>query len=395
VKSDRIYLDHAASTPMRAEVAEEMARAAAKANYNPSSLHAEGRGAAALLEAARERIATALGAARNEITFTSNGTESDNLALLGAARASGRVGHIVAAEFEHQAVLSTLDRMRSEGFDVTLLAVDRDGRVGVDRFAAALQPDTVLASVMYANNEIGTVQPIAELASIARERNVLFHTDAVAAPCWLPMDVRTLGVDLLSLSAHKFRGPVGAGLLYARRGTGLESILYGGGQEFGRRPGTPNVGAIHAMASALELALSERVESRRQVAALRDRLENGIAASIPNIRVNGSEPRLPNVLNVSFAGADSDSLLIALDLAGVAASAGSACCSGSPQASHVIAAMGLEACWQRSAIRFSLGSTTTSAEIERVLQVLPAVVGAARRSAESATVTAGGFQGDG
>jgi cysteine desulfurase len=392
VNLNRIYLDNAATTPLRSEVAREMRQASGDANFNPSSLHAEGRRTAALLDAARERVATSLHAARNEIIFTSSGTEADNLAILGVLRTAGAGAHFVSTAFEHRAVLSTLDRLRAEGFEVTVLPIDRDGFVDVQAFARALRPQTALASVMYANNEIGTVQPIAELASIARERGVLFHTDAIASTAWLDLDVRELAVDLLSLSGHKCGGPKGVGALYARRGVPMVPILYGGSQEFGRRSGTQNVAGAVGMAAAMALAARERQAARERVSALRDRLWSGIQAAIEDVGVNGAGPRLPNVLNVSFAGVDSSSLLIALDLAGVAASAGSACASGSPEPSHVLAAIGLDRAWQQGAIRFSLGVSTTAGEIERVLEVLPPIVSDLRRPA---AVAASRARGDG
>jgi cysteine desulfurase len=382
VNSDRIYLDNAATTVLRAEVADAM-REAFAANYNPSSLHAEGRGARVLLDTARERIASILGASRNEIVFTSSGTESDNLALFGVARAGPRDGGVIAAATEHSAVISALGQLREEGYETSMLPVGADGRVDVAELAEALRPTTVAVSVMYGNNEIGTIAPIPELARLAHERGVLFHTDAVQAPSWLPVDVRQLGVDLLSLSAHKFGGPKGIGLLYVRRGTPIAPILHGGGQEFGRRPGTQNVAGIVGMARALELAQLERPEQSPRIARLRDALEAGIRTAVPDIRVNGGDPRLANNLSVSFAGVDAAALLIALDLAGIAVSVGSACTSGSLEPSHVLAAIGLEDRWQGKAIRFSLGTTTTAAEIDRVLAVLPRLVADLRRPAEA------------
>ncbi|MGA8576332.1 MAG: cysteine desulfurase family protein [Candidatus Cybelea sp.] len=381
MKSERIYLDNAATTPLRAEVGAAVREA--EANYNPSSLHAEGRRARAALDSARERIASLLGVRRNEIVFTASGTESDNLAVLGVARAAVAGAHVVTTAVEHHAVLGALDRLRVEGFETTLLPVASDGRVDPGEFEAALRPSTILASVMYANNEIGTVQPIAELALIARRRGVFLHTDAVQAASWLPLGVPGLGVDLLTLSAHKFGGPRGIGLLYAGSGVPLTPTIYGGGQEFGRRSGTQNLPGIVGMALALELAASERARVSDRVAPLRDRLEAGILAGIPDVRINGAAPRLPNYLNVSFAGVDSAALLIALDLAGIAVSAGSACTSGSLEASHVLGAMSLEERWQTSAIRFTLGVATSSAEIDRVLDVLPSTVAGLRSPATS------------
>lgn len=349
--------------------------------YNPSSLHAEGRRARAVLDAARQRVATLLGAARNEIVFTSSGTESDNLALLGVARAAGAGAHVVSSATEHHAVLGALDRLQEEGFEITALPVGADGRLDAGEFEAALRPNTVLASVAYANNETGTIQPIAELAAIARRRGVAFHTDAVQAARWLPLRPSELGVDLLTLSAHKAGGPHGAGLLYFRSGVPLAPISYGGGQESGRRSGTHNLPGILGMAAAFELAVLEREQAAPRVAALRDRLEAALRAQVPDVRVNGADERLPNFLNVSFAGVESAALLIALDLAGIAASAGSACTSGSPEPSHVLRAMGIEERWQRSAIRLTLGTETSAAEIERVAALIPSLVAGLRNPA--------------
>jgi cysteine desulfurase len=346
--------------------------------YNPSSLHAEGRRARAALDAARQRIATALGAARNEIVFTSSGTESDNLAILGVARAAGAGAHVVSSATEHHAVLGALDRLQEEGFEITVLPVGVDGRVDAGEFEAALRPNTVLASVAYANNETGTVQPIAQLSAIARRRGVAFHTDAVQAARWLSLAPNELGVDLLTLSAHKAGGPHGAGLLYVRSGVPLAPISYGGGQESGRRSGTHNLPGILGMAAAFDLAASERKRAASGVAALRDRFEAAVCAEVPDVRVNGAGERLPNFLNLSFAGVESIALLIALDLAGVAASAGSACTSGSPEPSHVLRAMGIEERWQRSAIRFTLGTETSAAEIDRVAALVPSLVSGLR-----------------
>ena len=252
----RIYLDNAATTPLRREVVDAMDEARADA-YNPSSIHAEGRRARARLDDARDRVAACLGVSRKEIAFTGSGTESDNAAILGAVRASGRKGHVLASAIDHHAVLHSLDALAAEGHEVELLPVDDRGAVDPAAFAAALRPATILASVFYANNEIGTVSPVAELARIARERGVLFHTDAVQAPGWLPLDAASLGADLLSISAHKFEGPKGVGALYIRSGVLLEPIVHGGGQEFGRRSGTENVIGVVGLARALELAVGE------------------------------------------------------------------------------------------------------------------------------------------
>jgi len=379
VRAQRIYLDHSATTPLRAEAAEAMRAMLAESDFNPSSLHAEGRRARTLLDDARQRVATSLGVAANEITFTSGGTESDNLAIAGVMQAAPRPAHVLSSAIEHSAVLGSLDRLDAAGIKTTRLSVDGDGVVEPSRFEAALRPETRLATIAYANNEIGTVQPIAELARLARRRGVLFHSDAVAAAGWLPMDVAALGVDLLSLSAHKFGGPKGAGLLYVRRGVPFASPLGGGAQEFGRRPGTEDLLGIVGLAAALELAIREQAAEATRVAALRDRLEEVIVASIPGVRVAAAAaPRLANVLNVGFAGVDSTALLIALDLAGVAVSAGSACASGAPEPSHVLAALGIDAEWQRGAVRFSLGHVTSAGEIARAVELVPQIVAGLR-----------------
>lgn len=346
--------------------------------FNPSSLHAEGRAARAILDDARDRVARTLGASRKEIVFTASGTESDGLALLGTARARGR-GHIVAGATEHRAVLAALERLRDEGFEVSLIPVDAQGRIQPRAFEAALRPDTVLASVMYANNEIGTLAPIAALAEIARARDVRFHTDAVQAPEWRALDVAALGVDLLSLSAHKFGGPTGAGVLYARTGTELQGVIAGGGQEFGRRAGTEHLLAIVGLALALELAAERAAEASRRIAALQAHFESTLLRTIPDARINGGgATRLPNITNVSFAGTRAEEMLVLLDLAGVAASAGSACTSGILEPSHVMAALGVGSERGASAVRFSLGPSTSAEEIERVLELLPRVVAAAK-----------------
>ena len=384
MNSIRIYFDHAATTPVRREVADAMRDAADQCNFNPSSLHFEGRRARAALDAARDRVAVAIGSNRDEIVFTSGGTEAANLALLGAMRAAPRPAHVVASAIEHHAVLASLDRLREEGFETSLVPVDREGRVDPAEFERSLRSQTVLASIMYANNEVGTVQPIAELSEIAHRRGALFHTDAVAAPTWLPLDVQALGVDLLSISAHKFYGPKGVGLLYVRRGVPLAPLIAGGGQESGRRSGTENLAAIVGMARALELSVAERSQAAGAVSALRDRLETGIGSRVAGVTVNaGGASRLPNCCNLTFAGVDPAALIIALDLAGISASAGSACTSGTLEPSHVLAAMAAQGSSPAGSVRFSLGTATTPADVERVLAILPAVVADLRATGPS------------
>ncbi len=369
----RIYLDHAATTPLNADVLAEMLPYFIESGHNPSSLHAEGRRARAGLDRARDRVAAALGVARKEVTFVGSGSEADNQAILSVARTyRARGTHIVSTQIEHHAVLHALDALRDDGFDVTLLPVDERGSIDPAAFAAALRDDTVLASVMYVNNEIGVVQPIAQLAAIARERGVIFHTDAVQGVGLIDVRPRELGVDLLSLSAHKFYGPKGVGILYVRDGLVLPPLVHGGGQEFGRRSGTENVAGIVGLAAALERAVAGTRERAARVAALRDRLEAGIRARAGDVRVNGANaPRLPNNSNISFAGIDSEALLMRFDLEGIAVSAGSACTSGALEPSHVIAALDVDPRWHQGVIRFSLGEATTEEEIDRVLELVP------------------------
>ena len=372
----RVYLDHAATTPVHADVLAEMLPYFIESGHNPSSLHAEGRRARAGLDRARDRVAAALGVTRKEITFVGSGSEADNQAILSVARAHGaqRRRHVVSTEIEHHAVLHALDALRDEGFEITLLPVDERGLVDPDAFLRALRDDTVLASVMYANNEIGVIQPIARLAAAARERGVLFHTDAVQGVGLVDIRPRELGVDLLSLSAHKFYGPKGTGVLYVREGLVLPPLVHGGGQEFGRRSGTENVAGAVGLAAALERAVRAQSENRRRIEALRDRLEAGLRARAGEIRINGEgAPRLPNNSNVSFAGLDSEALLMRFDLEGIAVSAGSACTSGALEPSHVIAALGIDPRWHQGVIRFSLGEATTEEEIERVLELVPRI----------------------
>jgi cysteine desulfurase len=372
--SARIYLDHAATTPVRPEAIEAMLPYFAEAGFNASSLHAEGRRARAGLDGARERVARMLGAKPREIVFTSSGSEADNLAILGAARARN-ARHVVSAATEHRAVLHALDVLRAEGREVTLLPVDAGGRISLEEFRAALRPDTGLVSLMLANNELGTLHPVAELAAIARERGVLFHTDAIQAPGRVPVDVATLGVDLLSLSGHKFYGPKGAGVLYVRSGTPLLPLVVGGGQEAGLRAGTENVAAIAGLAVALELAVRELPVERVRLTSLRDRFEESLLREVPGTRINARQsPRLPNISSVAFRGLDAPSLLARLDLEGLAVSAGSACAAGAAEPSHVLAALGGPAWVANGTIRFSLGRLTGEGETSDLSRRLAAIV---------------------
>jgi cysteine desulfurase len=374
--AERIYLDNAATTPVRPEAVEAMLPFFSANGYNASSAHAEGRAARAALDDARDRIARCIGAKSKEIVFTGGGWHPANLAPPGGARARRARGrHLVSTAAEHHAVLHALDALRDDGRQVTLLPVDSQGRVWPEAFGRALNEDTILASVMYVNNEIGTVAPVAELAAIARAHGVLFHTDAVQAAAYLPIDVKVMGVDLLSLAAHKFYGPKGVGLLYVREGTPIVPILHGGSQEFAKRAGTENVAGIAGMTAALELAMDERTEAAARIATLRDRFEQRILARLADVRINGGGAmRAPHISNLSFLGVTSEQLLMRLDIDGVAVSAGSACASGAVEPSHVIAALGLPQEWMRGVIRFSLGRTTTQAQIDRAAEVLEQAV---------------------
>ncbi len=373
----RIYLDHNATTPLLSEVIDRMTGALREEFGNPSSVHHFGQQAKAVIDDARTSVATLLGADPSEVLFTSGGTESDNIAIRGAAEALEATGrrHLVASSIEHEAVLNTLKALAKRGWRTTLLPVDKTGIASPDALRAALAHDTVLVSVMHANNEIGTIQPIAELARIAHDRGALFHTDAVQSAGKLPINVKTLGVDMLSISAHKFYGPKGAGALWIRRGLRVQPLLTGGRQERSRRAGTENVAGIVGMGVAARIARGKMADEGTRLSALRDRLEAGILAAVPGTAVNGArDPRVPNTTNVSFDRVEAESLLIALDLEGIAVSTGSACSSGTLEPSHVLKAMGFNAHRAQNSIRFSLGASNTDAEVDRVLAVLPKMV---------------------
>ena len=373
----RIYLDHNATTPPAAEVVDRMAAALREQFGNPSSVHHFGQVAKAALDDARSAAAALVGSDPSEIVFTSSGTESDNFAIRGVAEALEVTGkrHLIATSIEHEAVLNTFKALGRRGWKTTLLPVDQSGIVSPDALEAALTDDTALVSVMHANNEIGTIQPVSELARITRARGALFHTDAVQTAGKIPLDVKALGVDLLSLSAHKFYGPKGAGALWIRRGVRLQPPLTGGKQERSRRAGTENVAGIVGLGVAAHLARVKMAAEGDRLAVLRDRLEEGILGTVSGTAINGARsPRVPNTTNVSFDRVEAESLLIALDLAGIAVSTGSACSSGTLEPSHVLKAMGFPAHRTQNSIRFSLGAGNTDADIDRVLEVLPGVV---------------------
>ncbi len=373
----RIYFDHNATTPVDPAVAETMMRVLTEDFGNPSSVHHFGQRAKAIIDEARSAVAGLIGADPGDVVFTGGGTEGDNLAIRGIAEALDPTGrkHLIASAIEHEAVLNTLKALTRRGWKTTLLPVNETGIVSPDTLRSAMTDDTALVSVMHANNEIGTVQPIPELAAIARERRALFHTDAVQSAGKIPIDVKTLGVDLLSISAHKFYGPKGVGALWIRRGVRLQPPLTGGKQERSRRAGTENVAGIAGMGVAAREALAKMDSEAGRLAALRDRLEDGILRSVTGTAVNGvRSPRVPNTTNISFDRTEAESLLIALDLEGVAVSTGSACSSGTLEPSHVLKAMGFPPHRTQNSLRFSLGAANTETEIDRVIAVLPGIV---------------------
>jgi cysteine desulfurase len=373
----RIYLDHNATTPALPAAVDRMMVVLRDEFGNPSSVHHFGQQAKAAIDEARTDVANLIGAEPSEVLFTSGGTEADNIAIRGAAEALETTGkrHLIASAIEHEAVLNTLKALARRGWRTTLLPVDKNGIVSPAAVRDALTGDTAVVSVMHANNEIGTIQPIAELARIAHEGSALFHTDAVQSAGKIPISVKALGVDMLSMSAHKFYGPKGVGALWIRRGLRVLPLLTGGRQERSRRAGTENVAGIVGMGVAARAAASKMAEEGRRLAALRDRLEAGILRAVPGTAVNGStEARVPNTTNISFDRIEAESLLIAMDLEGIAVSTGSACSSGTLEPSHVLKAMGFNAHRTQNSIRFSLGAANTEAEIDHVITVLPGIV---------------------
>ncbi len=372
----RIYADNAATTPMSPKAIATMTHYMEKVYGNPSSLHSLGQEAADALLGARETMAGLLGCQPVEITFTSGGTESDNQAIVSAALLGEKKGkkHILSSAFEHHAVLHTLEKLEKQGFEVTLLPIDERGVLQAAQVADALRPDTALVTIMYANNEIGTIQPISEIGALCRERDVLFHTDAVQAAGQLYIDVKKQRIDLLSLSAHKFHGPKGVGLLYAKKGVSLANLIEGGAQERGKRSGTENLPAIMAMAAAFEEACENLEENAARVSALRDKLIAGLSA-IPQVVLNGDPvSRLRGNVNFSFEGIEGEQLLMALDRKGIYASSGSACTAGGLDPSHVLLAMGKPRELAYSALRLSLSSWNTEEEIAYMCKVIPQVV---------------------
>ena len=373
----RVYADNAATTKLSPAAKEAMLPYFDEIYGNPSTLYTLGQEAAEHLLACRTEIAQLIGAADpREIVFTSGGSEADNQAIISAARNGARKGkkHLISTKFEHHAVLHTLDKLRKEGFDVTLLDVHENGVVRVEDVAAAIRDDTALVSVMFANNEIGTIQPIEAIGALCRERGIPFHTDAVQAVGHVPVDVQAMNIDLLSCSAHKFHGPRGVGFLYARRGIPLTNIIEGGAQERGKRAGTENIPAIMGMAAAFEDACAHIDENAKKVSALRDRLIDGLS-KIPHSALNGDPVnRLPGNVSFCFEGVEGESLLLLLDQAGIAASSGSACTSGSLDPSHVLLAIGVPVEVAHGSLRLSLSGENTPAQVAHIAETVPRVV---------------------
>lgn len=368
----RIYADHAATTKMSQRAIQAMLPYMDQIYGNPSSLHTQGQEAAEALMKARETIGAGLGCSPKEITFVSGGSEADNQAILSAARLGERQGkkHIVSTAFEHHAVLHTLEALEKQGFEVTLLDVGDRGRVMAEQVEAAIRPDTCLVTIMYANNEIGTVLPIGEIGQVCRRAGVLFHTDAVQAAGHIPIHVEREKIDLLSLSAHKFHGPKGIGVLYARKGVPLQNLIWGGAQERGKRAGTENIPAIMGMAAAFREALEGMEEKQKKVIALRDRLIQGLS-EIPHSILNGDrENRLPGNVNFCFEGIEGESLLLLLDDKGISASSGSACTSGSLEPSHVLLALGRPHELAHGSLRLTVGEENTMEEMEYIIRAV-------------------------
>lgn len=371
-----VYADNAATTALSDVAKKALFDTTERVWGNPSSLHTVGQEAKTVLEGAREKIAALLGADPKEIYFTSGGSEADNQAIVSAARNGAKRGkkHIVSTKFEHHAVLHTLDRLAKDGFEVTLVDVHENGVVRPEEIAAAIHPDTCLVSVMYANNEIGTIQPIREIGAICREKKVPFHCDAVQAVGHIPVNVKDDNIDMLSLSAHKFHGPKGIGVLYAKRGILLSNIIDGGAQERGKRAGTENIPSIVSMAAALEESCAHMEENAKKIARLRDRLIEGLS-KIPHSRLNGDrEKRVPGTVNFCFEGIEGESLLLMLDMNGIEASSGSACTSGSLDPSHVLLAIGLPHEIAHGSLRLSLSEYNTDADVDHILATVPGIV---------------------
>jgi len=377
------YLDNAATTPVDKRVLDAMLPYFSEKYGNPGSMHKKGLEAKEAVEESRKNVAKLIGAEPDEIIFVSGGTESDNLALIGVANAlreEGKGNHIITTKIEHHAVLDTCKYLEEQGFRVTYVDVEKNGIVNPKEIEKAITKNTILISVMYANNEIGTIQPISEIAKIAKSKGILFHTDACQAAEYLDINVKNLGVDLMTLNGSKIYGPKGIGILYAKKGIVIKPLIYGGGQEKGIRSGTENVPAIVGFAKALEIAQKEREKESKRLTRLRNKLIEGIKNKIPNIHINGDlNKRLPNNANISFFGVEGESVVLHLDANGVCASTGSACSSHSLEPSHVIKALGLSDEASHGSIRFTLGRHTTEEDINKVLKKLPKIIESLRR----------------
>jgi cysteine desulfurase len=372
----RVYLDHNATTPIHPEVVEAMMPFFRDQFGNASSIHWAGREVKKYLDEAREKVAALMNADPEELVFTGCGTESDNMAIKGVASTHQDKGrHIITSKVEHHAVLHTCQFMENLGYEITYLSVDRDGLIDLEELRRSIRPDTILVSIMFANNETGTIMPVQEIGSICREKGVLFHTDAVQAVGKLPIDLKKLPVDILSLSGHKLNTPKGIGAQFIRKGTRLSPLIHGGAQERNRRAGTENIPYIVGLGKACEIARRDFARRHEYLQGLRDHLQEGIFRTIPHVELNGHPTqRLPNTLNVSFQYVEGESLLLNMDLEGIAVSSGSACTSGSSEASHVILAMGKSPLVAQSAIRFSLGWTNTGEDVDYVLEVVPPIL---------------------
>lgn len=382
----RYYFDHNATTPVAEEALAAMLPCFRETYGNASSIHHFGQSARTLVERARQQVATLLNCRPREILFTSGGTESDNIAILGTVRASSKSRkHVITSTIEHPAVLNTCQALEKEGVDVTYVKVGSSGVVSPDDVRAALRSETVLISIMHANNELGTVQPIAEISRIACEAGAAFHTDGVQSAGKIPTKVDELGVDFFSLSAHKIYGPKGAGAMYFRKGVEFGPIQFGGSHERGQRPGTENVPGIVGLGAAAELAAKSLESEGKRLSALRDRLESGILERVDLAGVNGGSPRVPNTTSIHFDHVEGEALLIALDLRGFAVSSGAACSSGAVRPSHVLTAVGISAERAKSTLRFSLGKQTTQEQVDALLEAIPAVVGHLRSLSPAAT----------
>ena len=374
VAEPRIYLDHNATSPLRDDARAALAGELARVPGNPSSMHAEGRAARARIDAARDAVAALVQAQASEIVFTSGGTESDNFGVKGLAWARGG-GHVITSKIEHHAVLRTCQALEAQGFDVTYLPVDETGMIDLDDVRRALRPDTIAISIMHANSEVGTIQPVRAIGALARERGIAFHVDAVQTFGKVEIDVEAFNIDLLSFSGHKIYGPKGVAGLYIRKGTKMVSVQHGGEHERRRRAGTENVPGIVGLGKAVEVRAREMKDEAVRLTALRDRLWEGVRARVPDVRLNGHPTeRVPGTANIAYKNVESESIVLGLDLKGIAVSAGSACTAGSVEPSYVLVAMGVPLEWAMGAVRASLGRSTTAEDIDYVVESVEPIV---------------------